>query len=89
MLPIVNRLLKVKNGVAEEFESNGPIMVQFLLSYVGTDFVVEQGESLPLLDTTESPYLWKVETPSGARHVPSIACVVASSNGGQTVDAHA
>ncbi|VDN95939.1 unnamed protein product [Rodentolepis nana] len=88
ILPVENRLTEVRNGVAKDFEGNGPLMVQMLIDYVGSSYNVSKGDSLALLDTTENPYLWKVMTKNGPQYVPSIACIIASANGEQVHDAY-
>ena len=88
VLPVENRLLEVRDGVAKGSESSGLLLVQMLMDYVGSDFIVRKGDSLPLIDTTENPYLWKVLTSTGPQYIPSIACIIASDNGEQVHDAY-
>uniref|UniRef100_A0A5K3FNB9 SH3_10 domain-containing protein n=1 Tax=Mesocestoides corti TaxID=53468 RepID=A0A5K3FNB9_MESCO len=88
ILPVENRLLEVREGRAKGFEHGGPLMVQLLIDYVGSHFSVKKGDSLPLLDTTENPYLWKVQTHNGPQYIPSIACILASANSEQMHDAY-
>lgn len=88
VLPIENRLMEVRDGMAKDYKGYGPLMVQMLIDYVGNNFTVRKGDSLALLDTTENPYLWKVMTKSGPQYVPSIACIIASANGEQVYDAY-
>ncbi|KAL5960743.1 hypothetical protein TSMEX_011412, partial [Taenia solium] len=88
ILPVENRLLEVRNGVAGSSELGGQLMAQLLIDYVGGNFTAKKGESLPLIDTTENPYLWKVMTPNGPQYIPSIACIIASANGEQIHDAY-
>ncbi|VUZ54673.1 unnamed protein product, partial [Hymenolepis diminuta] len=88
VLPIENRLMEVRDGMAKDYEGYGPLMVQMLIDYVGSNFTIRKGDSLALLDTTENPYLWKVMTKSGPQYVPSIACIIASANGEQVHDAY-
>nr|VZI31024.1 unnamed protein product [Spirometra erinaceieuropaei] len=80
IVPISSRLLEVHKGKARELEEDEPLKVQLLMTFVGSNYTVQKGECLPLLDTTENPYLWKVKTPKGAMYIPSIACLVISSN---------
>nr|CDS19041.1 hypothetical protein EgrG_000432200 [Echinococcus granulosus] len=88
ILPVENRLLEVRGGVAGASDLGGPLMVQLLIDYVGSNFTVKKGDSLPLIDTTENPYLWKVMTSNGPQYIPSIACIIASANGEQIHDAY-
>ncbi|KAL5107238.1 hypothetical protein TcWFU_000348 [Taenia crassiceps] len=88
ILPVENRLLEVRDGVVGSSEFGGPLMVQLLIDYVGSNFTAKKGESLPLIDTTENPYLWKVMMPNGPQYIPSIACIIASANGEQIHDAY-
>ncbi|VDM33607.1 unnamed protein product [Hydatigera taeniaeformis] len=88
ILPVENRLLEVRDGASGSSELGGPLMVQLLIDYVGSNFTVKKGESLPLIDTTENPYLWKVMTHNGPQYIPSIACIIASANGEQIHDAY-
>lgn len=80
VVPISNRLLEVHNGKVSDLEDEEPLKVQLLMTFVGSNYTAQKGECLPLLDTTESPYLWKVKTPRGSMYIPSIACLVISSN---------
>ncbi|KAM7543014.1 hypothetical protein Aperf_G00000008910 [Anoplocephala perfoliata] len=89
ILPIENRLIEVTDGVARNNENCGPITVQMLIDYVGSNnFTARKGDLFPLLNTTDSRNLWQVMTQSGPQYVPSLACIIASPNGAQVHDAH-
>ncbi len=88
IVPIANRLLEIQNGKAKGIDHSEPVMAQLLINYVGSNFTVKKGESVALIDTTENPYLWKVQTSSGPQYIPSIACIVASANTEQMADAY-
>lgn len=78
----------MRDGVAKGYENVGPLMVQMLIDFVGSNFTLKKGETLNLMDTTENPYLWKVMTKKGPQYIPSIACIIASGNGEQIRDAY-
>ncbi|CDS39487.1 hypothetical transcript [Echinococcus multilocularis] len=58
--------LDVANG------QSGPIMVRALISLTGPNYLIQQGELLPLIDNQRDTHLWRVETSSGVVEVPSI-----------------
>lgn len=71
--PIQNRLTKVVKGrtVDVAVGASPVVMVKALISLTGSDFHINKGEEMILLNNTDE-HLWRVQTSVGEREVASV-----------------
>lgn len=72
IVPMRLRLGGVAKGCAIGDPTNRPVTVRAMVSLTGSDYKIQQGEHLRLIDNRLDAHLWKVQTSSGVVDVPSI-----------------
>lgn len=72
VVPIRLRMGGVAKGVAIGDPSNRPVMVRAMVNLTGTDYKIQKGEILRLMDNRQDSHLWRVRTSSGTVEVPGV-----------------